>query len=85
MEAANDLKLLPSKDVESVSGEEADKLLPHGSILFGTNARSRRRREEEVLGWTLQEKGLEHEVLRVVATEAQALGLLTGKAPAARL
>lgn len=84
VEAARDLKLVPSKDVETVSGEEADKLLPHGSILFGTNARSRPRRED-ILGWKQQEKGLEHEIPRVVATEAQALGLLAGKAPAARL
>ncbi|KAL2111030.1 hypothetical protein VUR80DRAFT_387 [Thermomyces stellatus] len=52
---AYDLKLLPRRDVDQVGGEEADKLLPHGSVLFGTNARGRPSREEAVLGWRPQE------------------------------
>lgn len=35
--------------------------------------------------WELQKNKLEHEIPWVVAAEAQVLGLLTGKAPAARL
>lgn len=83
--AAFDLKLLPSKDVEKINGEDADKLLPHGSVLYGTNARGPPHRAREVLGWTPREESLEEEIRRVVAEEARALGLLRSKLPASRL
>ncbi|RSL98264.1 hypothetical protein CEP52_010425 [Fusarium oligoseptatum] len=73
--AAYALKLLPSKEVEQVSGAEADTLLPHGSVLYGTNARARGYRAEKVLGWTPQREGLEDEIPRVVAEEAGLLNL----------
>ncbi|KAH6867384.1 hypothetical protein B0T10DRAFT_467903 [Thelonectria olida] len=57
-----DLKLLANKGVDQVSGEEADKLLPHGSVLYGTNARGRAHRAETVLGWKPQEENLEHDI-----------------------
>ncbi|KAH7152594.1 hypothetical protein EDB81DRAFT_930899 [Dactylonectria macrodidyma] len=76
--AAYDLKLIPNKEVDQVSGEEADKLLPHGSVLYGTNARGRANRAEAVLGWKPQKENLEHEIPRLVAQEAHSLGLLQG-------
>lgn len=84
-EAAFDLKLLPSKEVEQVSGKEADKLLPHGSVLYGTNVRGPPNRARVVLGWAPREESLEDEIRRVVAEEARALGRLRGKVPASRL
>ncbi|KAM5361363.1 hypothetical protein ACJZ2D_013133 [Fusarium nematophilum] len=83
--AAYELNLLPNKKVDQVTGEEADMLLPHGSVLYGTNARGRAHRAEAVLGWTPQKEDLEHDIPRVVAEEAQALGLLKDKTPTARL
>lgn len=84
-EAAFNLKLLSSKDVEQVDGKEADKLLPHGSVLYGTNARGPPNRAKAVLGWAPREESLEDEIRRVVGEEARALGRLRGKLPAPRL
>ena len=58
---------------EELDKAEADVALPHGSILFGTNARSRARRAREVLGWEPREEGLEAEIPRAVAEEAKLL------------
>ncbi|RSL52154.1 hypothetical protein CEP54_011071 [Fusarium duplospermum] len=83
--AAYDLKLLPSKEVEQVSGPEADTLLPHGSVLYGTNARARGYRAEKVLGWTPHRESLEDEIPRVVAEEADLLNLKRGEIPVCKL
>jgi hypothetical protein len=78
VEAAYDLNLLPSKDIDEVSGEEADKLLPYGSFIYGTNARGGYRRAETLLGWAPQQEDLAHEIPRAVAAEARELGILKG-------
>ncbi|POR33933.1 Nad dependent epimerase dehydratase family protein, partial [Tolypocladium paradoxum] len=64
-------------DVDEVIGEEADKLLPHGRVLYGTNARTNARRAKELLGWKPQfgSSALEEEILRAVEQEAKSLGL----------
>ncbi|KAF4962589.1 hypothetical protein FSARC_9367 [Fusarium sarcochroum] len=82
--AAHDLNLIPSKEVDEVNAEELDRLIPHGSVLLGTNARSGAQRAEKVLGWKPENESLEEEIPRTVAQEAQALGL-KGKNPKARL
>ncbi|KAM0429232.1 hypothetical protein ACHAPT_006446 [Fusarium lateritium] len=74
--AAYDLELIPSKEVEQVTGEDADKFLPHGSVLYGTNARAPAHRAEIILGWKALHESLEDEIPRVVAEEARALNLL---------
>ncbi|KAJ3542386.1 hypothetical protein NM208_g4124 [Fusarium decemcellulare] len=83
--AAYDLKLLSSREIDQINGAEADRLLPHGSVLYGTNARARGYKAEKVIGWTPQKESLEDEIPRVVAEEARSLNLLGGKSPAARL
>lgn len=66
--------MIPSREVDEISGEEADRLLPHGSVLFGTNARCGAQRAENILGWRPENKSLEQEIPCTVAQEAQALG-----------
>ncbi|KAI9155668.1 aldehyde dehydrogenase [Paramyrothecium foliicola] len=68
-----------NQEVEKFSGEDSDRLLPHGSVLYGTNARGKSRRGPEVLGWKPQHgsRGLEAEIIRAVEEEAKALKLLT--------
>lgn len=71
-DAAADRGLIPAADVDEVSGD----LLPHGVVLYGTNARSRSRRGTECLGWNPQYRtGLDDEIPRAVEAEAVALGL----------
>ncbi|KAL6901050.1 hypothetical protein GGI43DRAFT_403931 [Trichoderma evansii] len=71
--AAHDLHLIPSSEVDEISGEEVDRLLPHGSVLFGTNARCGAQRAENILGWRPENKSLEQEIPFTVAQEARAL------------
>ncbi|KAM0270395.1 hypothetical protein ACHAPA_003579 [Fusarium lateritium] len=82
--AAHDLHLIPGREVDEISGEEADQLLPHGSVLFGTNARCGAQRAERVLGWQPENESLEQEIPRAVAQEARVLGL-KGTESASRL
>lgn len=61
-----EIKVLPKAD--------ANTLLHFGSIMYGTNARSKSRRAAEYLGWAPKEYSLEEEYPRVVADEAKKLG-----------
>ena len=73
--AAHDLHLIPNREVDQIGGDEADELLPHGSVLFGTNAGSGAQRAERVLGWQPENDSLELKIPRAVAREAQSLRL----------
>lgn len=75
VEAARDLGVLQTSDVDEVNHDEANELLPHGTVLFGTNARGSARRAREVLGWRPTEHDLDVEIRRVVEVEAKELGL----------
>lgn len=66
--------------MEELDKSTSDKVLPHGSILFGTNARSNARRASEVLRWKPKEESLEVEIPRAVAEEAQRRKDKDGKA-----
>lgn len=70
--------LIPKgEEVDELLGEKAETVLPHGTILFGTNARGNAGRARQVLGWVPRhENGLEAEIPRVVDAEAKALGML---------
>lgn len=64
-------------EVDSVLGDEANSLLPHGTVLYGTNARSNSRRAKELLAWKpAHADGLNAEIGRAVAEEAKALKLI---------
>ncbi|KAJ4317295.1 hypothetical protein N0V84_007431 [Fusarium piperis] len=71
-QAAKDQGLLETTEVEELHNPEADTVLPHSSVLFGSNARSKARRGAELLGWKPTEEGLEAEIPRAVAEEAAA-------------
>lgn len=70
--------LIPNGDeVDELLGEEANSVLPHGTVLFGTNARGTAGRAKQVLGWVPKhENGLDAEIPRAVDAEAKALGML---------
>ncbi|OBR07290.1 Nucleoside-diphosphate-sugar epimerase [Colletotrichum higginsianum IMI 349063] len=70
--AAADQGLIPTSEVDVVGPEEANSLLPHGAVLYGTNARSEALRGREVLGWAPSGESLENEIPRAVAEEASA-------------
>lgn len=66
---------LNTKDsVEELQKADADAALPHGSIMYGTNARSKSRRATEYLGWTPREHSLEEDIPKTVAIEAKRRG-----------
>ncbi|KAK6205783.1 hypothetical protein LQW54_008267 [Pestalotiopsis sp. IQ-011] len=60
--------------VEELQRAEADAALPHGSIMYGTNARSKSRRAREYLGWSPLEDSLEEDIPKIVAVEAERRG-----------
>ncbi|KAF4969158.1 hypothetical protein FSARC_3534 [Fusarium sarcochroum] len=71
-QAAKDQGLIKTLEVEELWKPEVDTALPAGSVFFGSNARSKPRRATEVLGWKPTEKGLDVEIPRAVAEEAEA-------------
>jgi len=48
--------------LESVSAQDADRLFPHGSVLFGTNAKSTPGRAVKYLGYHSTKHSLEEEI-----------------------
>ncbi|TQN64941.1 Betaine aldehyde dehydrogenase, partial [Colletotrichum shisoi] len=70
--AAADQGLIPTSEVDAVGPDEANSLLPHGAVLYGTNARSEALRGKEVLGWAPAGESLEDEIPRAVAEEEEA-------------
>lgn len=78
--AAQKQRLIPSNDVITVSAEEADKLTPHGSALWGANSRCKAIRARKVLAWSPEQQSLVSEIPEAVKSEASRLGLLPGHA-----
>ncbi|KAK2055035.1 nucleoside-diphosphate-sugar epimerase [Colletotrichum caudatum] len=68
--AAAEKGLIPTGEVDVIDPEEADSLLPYGTAIYGTNARSEALRAKEVLGWVPAGEGLENEIPKAVAREA---------------
>lgn len=54
----------------TIDADTADRLTPHGSVIWGTNARYQAIRGRELLGWLPQAHGIEEEIPRVVLSEA---------------
>ncbi|KAI8315050.1 4-aminobutyrate aminotransferase [Colletotrichum sp. SAR11_59] len=63
--------LIPSDDVEVLGPEDANTLLPHGAVLFGTNARSEAVRGKKLLGWAPTGESLLDEIPKAVEREAE--------------
>ncbi len=72
--------LIPSDEVVSLSTEEANRLRPHGSLLWGANSRGTAIRARKLLGWSPRGKSIETETTQLVQEEAKRLGLTTGHA-----
>ncbi|KAK2038288.1 nucleoside-diphosphate-sugar epimerase [Colletotrichum somersetense] len=68
--AAAEKGLIPTDEVEVIDPEVADSLLPYGTAMYGTNARSEALRAKVVLGWVPAGEGLENEIPKAVAREA---------------
>ncbi|KAF5267292.1 hypothetical protein FOXYS1_1835 [Fusarium oxysporum] len=73
--AANDFNLIPTTEVDSLDGKEIDSIIPHGSVLLGTNARAGADRARKVLGWEPEYESLEEHIPTTVIQEAEALGV----------
>ncbi|GKU08695.1 unnamed protein product, partial [Fusarium langsethiae] len=71
-QAAKQQGHIDTLEVEELWKPEVDTALPAGSVFFGSNARSKPRRATEVLGWKPSETGLDVEIPRAVAEEADA-------------
>ncbi|THV74565.1 hypothetical protein D6D28_02461 [Aureobasidium pullulans] len=57
--------------VESITAEQADQFSPHGSVLFGTNARSKPSRGHEFLKYKATQHTLEDEIPITFARELE--------------
>ncbi|KAF2993960.1 hypothetical protein E8E13_000272 [Curvularia kusanoi] len=77
---AHEKKLINTSEVDSITTEEADKLVPMGTYLWGTNSRGTAIRAGKVLGWKPQEKSLFDVLPDIVDHEARKQGLIKGHA-----
>lgn len=57
-----------------MSVEETNKVMPHGAVLLGTNAKLKSSRAKKELGWQPSGPSLEDDLERVVKDEARRLG-----------
>ncbi|KAF9882894.1 hypothetical protein FE257_004908 [Aspergillus nanangensis] len=62
--------LIKSPESVAIDADTADKLTPHGSVLWGTNVQYQAIRARELLGWRPQGPGLEEEIPRATLAEA---------------
>jgi hypothetical protein len=83
VKAAKENKLIETDEIDSVSTEEADKLTPSGSYLWGMNSRARAIRAGKLLGWKPKQPSLFDLIPSIVVGEAKELGLAKGHAEVA--
>ncbi|KAI9903654.1 hypothetical protein N3K66_000183 [Trichothecium roseum] len=67
--AAEQQGAITSSDVAELAKDEYDAHLPHGKVLFGTNARGAATRARKLLGWEPRELSLEDDIPRATAEE----------------
>ncbi|KAL2409316.1 Oxidase ucsJ [Exophiala dermatitidis] len=79
-EIAHKKGLLPDSEVESLSPDEADRLMPNARYAIGTNSRGISIRAKKLLGWKPTERNIEEELPDIVEAEARSLGLIKGHA-----
>ncbi|KAL3478876.1 NAD(P)-binding protein [Aspergillus californicus] len=72
-EAAKGLELIDSIAIKELNHDEADKLSPHGAVLWGTNAQQDSQRARKLLGWEPKGKSLDEEIPETVRIEAMRL------------
>ncbi|KAJ4348942.1 hypothetical protein N0V95_005027 [Ascochyta clinopodiicola] len=77
---AHEKKLIDTAEVDTVTAEDADKLIPMGSYLWGTNSRCKASRASKVLGWKPQQKSMTDLLPEIVEGEAKNQGLIKGHA-----
>jgi len=77
---AHEKKLIDTNEVDTITTNDADKLLPMGSYLWGTNSRCKAQRASKLLGWKPQEKSLMDLLPEIVEGEAKKLGLIKSHA-----
>lgn len=77
---AKEKGLIESAEVDSLTADEANKLLHFAFFLVGTNSRAKAVRARELLGWTPKQKGIADVLPDIVDSEAKALGLIKGHA-----
>ncbi|GFF34281.1 uncharacterized protein YLL056C [Aspergillus udagawae] len=73
---AHRLGLIKSPLVSEIDHVAADKLSPHGGVLWGTNARQSSQRARKLLGWCPNGRSLESDIPDTVEEEAKRLGKL---------
>ena len=74
---AHSLGLIESAEaIDTITAAEADKLMPHGSVLWATNAVCEAARAREQLGWRPSGPTLQETIRDVVELEANRLGKL---------
>lgn len=67
-------------EIENVTPEEADKLVSHGSYLWGMNPRARAIVAKKLFGWNPTQKFMFDLLLDIVGREGRSLGLTSGHA-----
>lgn len=68
-QTAHRLGLIKSPLVSEIGHEEANKLSPHGGVLWGTNARQNSQRARQLLGWCPKGRSLESDIPDTVEEE----------------
>ena len=74
--AAHEQGLIDSVEVPSITGEEANQIMPHGAVLLGTNARLKSTSARQNLGWKPEQRSLADEIPDMVKEEAKSLAKL---------
>ena len=69
--AAKEQGLIESTKIETITAEDVDNIMPHGSVVLATNARTKGVRAREQLGWEPTEISLAEEIPQMVKAEAE--------------
>lgn len=73
-ETAKTEGLIEEANVKSLSVDEANKIMPHGAVLLGTNAKLKSTRARQELGWSPSQHSMKEDIARLLKDEAGRLG-----------
>jgi hypothetical protein len=62
-----------------VDAEEANRMTPHGAVLWATNGKQRSSRARQHLAWNPVEPSLSEHISEIVRDEAGRLGIVSEK------